>query len=170
MTFSVIVNILTNHNFEIKPISKKKLIAPQERVKQNSGIKWQATEDRTVKNVLIIDDYVDIVESVKLLLENNGYNVITAFDSREGYRKIIEDRPDIVLLDIILTTEDEGIKLAHKLRNDPALSLIPVFVLTSVRKDSTEEVSKLPIEGYLEKPVKPEQLLSALRDVLHKTV
>lgn len=136
--------------------------------RKTAAFSGQTTEDRPVKNVLIIDDDVDIVESVKLLLENNGYAVITAFDGQEGYRKIIEDHPDIVLLDIILTTEDEGIKLAHKLRNDPALSSIPVLMLTSIRKDSTEEVSKLPVEGYLEKPVKPAQLLSAVREVLHK--
>jgi len=123
---------------------------------------------RMEKNVLIIDDDLDIVESVKLLLENNGYRVFTAFDGQEGYRKITENRPDIVLLDIILTTEDEGIKLARNLRSDPALSSIPVLMLTSIRKDSSEEVAKLPVDGYLEKPVKPSQLLSAVREVLHE--
>ncbi|KPJ86422.1 MAG: hypothetical protein AMS17_12510, partial [Spirochaetes bacterium DG_61] len=67
--------------------------------------------------VLIIDDDVDFVEFEKMLLENNGYEVITAFDGQEGYRKALEESPDIILLDVVMTTEDEGLQIAHRIKS-----------------------------------------------------
>jgi CheY-like chemotaxis protein len=121
--------------------------------------------------ILIIDDDVDIVEAEKALLENSGYEVISAFDGKEGYRKIRELRPDLVILDVIMASPTEGFELTRQLKKDEDLASIPIVMITSVRRDDqssrplVEEV--LPqIEAYIEKPIRPEQILSTLKRIL----
>lgn len=144
--------------------------------------------------ILIVDDDVDFVESEKLLLENNGYEVITAFDGQEGYRKALEDNPDLILLDVVMTTEDEGLEIAHRLKKDAAHARIPIVILSSVKRSGAvfvhDETSPgtdgridegragdkplpagdnpLPVEDYIEKPVDPDMLLSTLRRLLEQ--
>jgi CheY-like chemotaxis protein len=84
--------------------------------------------------ILIIDDDVDFVESEKLLLESNGYEVIAAFDGQEGYRKALDENPDLILLDVVMTTEDEGFQIAHRLKRDIAHAHIPIIILSSMKK------------------------------------
>ena len=116
--------------------------------------------------VLIIDDNVDSIESEKVLLENNGYEVITAFDGQEGLRKALEERPDIVLLDVLMTTEDDGFQIAHRIKLQAP---VPIVILTSQKKGS--ESSKIGgeralAEGYIEKPINPERLISTINTIL----
>ena len=121
--------------------------------------------------ILIIDDDVDIVEAEKVLLENSGYEVISAFDGQEGYRKIRELRPDLVVLDVIMASPTEGFELTRQLKKDEDLSSIPIVMVTSVRRDDqssrplVEEVLS-HIEAYIEKPIRPEQILETIKLVL----
>jgi CheY-like chemotaxis protein len=143
------------------------------------------------RRILIIDDDVDFVESEKLLLENNGYEVITAFDGQEGYRKALEENPDLILLDVVMTTEDEGFRIAHRLKKNAAHARIPIIILSSVRRSggiidgdglpeggAGESAAPAggkypsggekypPVEGYIEKPVDPDALLGTLHRML----
>ena len=121
--------------------------------------------------ILIIDDDVDIVEAEKVLLENSGYEVISAFDGQEGYRKIREQRPDLVVLDVIMASPTEGFELTRQLKMDRDLSSIPIVMVTSVRRDDqssrplVEEVLE-HIEAYIEKPIRPAQILETIKQVL----
>jgi CheY-like chemotaxis protein len=125
-----------------------------------------------LQKVLIIDDDVDIVEAEKLLLENRGYNVISAFDGKEGYRKIKEEKPDIIILDVMMATPDEGFQITHKIRNDPEVSALPIVMVTSVGKvtgfkyDPDRDRELLPVDEYLEKPIKPDELIGAVERAL----
>jgi two-component system, OmpR family, alkaline phosphatase synthesis response regulator PhoP len=121
--------------------------------------------------ILIIDDDVDIVEAEKLLLENSGYEVISAFDGREGYRKIREMHPDLVILDVIMTSPTEGFELARQLKQDDELSSTPIVMVTSVRREDSSNrplvEEALPrVEAYIEKPIRPEQILATVKQVL----
>jgi len=121
----------------------------------------------TVK-VLIIDDDVDTVEAEKLLLENCGYEVIFAFDSKEGYRKIKEHKPDVIILDVMMTTQDEWFEIAHNIKKDPSLYSLHIIMTTSLSssKMSKKGYDSLPVDIYIEKPIDPEQLLNAVERVL----
>jgi DNA-binding response OmpR family regulator len=125
-----------------------------------------------LQKVLIIDDDVDIVEAEKLLLENRGYNVISAFDGKEGYRKIKEEKPDIIILDVMMATPDEGFHITRKIRNDPEVSALPIVMVTSVGKvtgfkyDPDRDRELLPVDEYLEKPIKPDELIGAVERAL----
>lgn len=125
------------------------------------------------ERILIIDDDVDMVESEKLLLENSGYTVISAFDGTEGLRKAREHVPDLVILDVIMASPTEGFELARQLKEDPALSAIPILMVTSVRRDDETRramVSEvLPsVEDYIEKPIRPEQILAVVKRALER--
>jgi two-component system, OmpR family, alkaline phosphatase synthesis response regulator PhoP len=123
------------------------------------------------EKILIIDDDVDIVEAEKVLLENSGYEVISAFDGQEGYCKIRDQRPDLVVLDVIMASPTEGFELTRQLKMDRDLSSIPIVMVTSVRRDDqtgrplVEEVLE-HIEAYIEKPIRPEQFLETIKRVL----
>lgn len=123
--------------------------------------------------ILIIDDDVDMVEGEKLLLEGNGYSVLSAFDGGEGLRKARECNPDLLILDVIMASPTEGFELARQLKTDPLLASIPILMVTSVRRnDETRRHlvdETLPrIEAYIEKPINPEQLLATVRAVLER--
>jgi two-component system alkaline phosphatase synthesis response regulator PhoP len=126
------------------------------------------------QRVLIIDDDVDIVEAEKLILEEKGYEVISAFDGKEGFRKIKEENPDIIILDVMMATPDEGFQITHKIRNDPDVSALPIVMVTSVGKvtgfkyDPERDREILPIDEYLEKPIKPDELISAVERALRQ--
>ncbi len=122
--------------------------------------------------VLIIDDDVDMVEAEKMVLENNGYTVSTAYDGEEGYKKILEVSPDVIILDVMMATPEEGFQLAYKLKEDDKLSKIPIIMVTSISKqtgfkfDPQKDQDFLPVNQFIEKPIKPEELLEAIEKAM----
>lgn len=124
------------------------------------------------KKVLVIDDDSDFVESVANLLEARGYAVVSASNGKEGVQKAKAERPDLILLDVMMTTKDEGFNVARELHGIEALSKTPVIMVTGVRKEMNlpfgfePDETWLPVKQILEKPVKPETLLNAVSDAL----
>jgi len=110
--------------------------------------------------ILLVDDDTDFVESTKIVLESKPYEVIVAHEGNEALRKAREERPDLILMDIIMPIKD-GFSAAEQLKQDPQLSQIPTLMLTSfsARRGETEiPVSRgfaLDVEDYIEKPVSP---------------
>ncbi|MCR4403899.1 MAG: response regulator [Candidatus Acetothermia bacterium] len=122
-------------------------------------------EQRQVRpKILVIDDDPDFVEATRVVLESGGYQVLAAYDGKAGLAKVRADRPDLVILDIIMPEED-GFKVCEALKADPELSKIPVIVLTSLSERWSEvtlsvtQGLKLEAEDYIDKPVEPEELL-----------
>lgn len=129
------------------------------------------TEPRTV---LIIDDDPDIVAAEKLILESRGYNVLTASNGKEGLNALKNHEVDIILLDVMMDTDDEGFQLSYQLKSDPKTAKIPILIVTSVSKVTGIPYSPktddyyLPVEGYIEKPVQPKELLRRVEALLEK--
>lgn len=121
--------------------------------------------------ILLIDDDMDFVNATKTVLESRNYQVSIAQNGDDGIRKAKEEKPDLIILDIIMPVKD-GFTAAEQLKKDTELSKIPVLILTSfsARKGETSlAVSRgmnLETEDYMEKPVKPEELLKALEGLL----
>lgn len=121
------------------------------------------------KKILVIDDDIDLVEVIRLTLEKSGFEVIDAQDGEHGYNIAAKEKPDLILLDIMMTTQDEGFHIAYKIRSNPEIADIPIIVLTAVGqetgfkfdKDKDEEF--LPVDDFLEKPVSPEKLVDIIR-------
>jgi len=114
--------------------------------------------------ILLVDDDPDFVEATKAVLESKPYQVITALSGEEGLKKAREEKPDLVLLDIIMP-EVDGFQVCQQLKKDPQLSQIPVIMITSFSERYMETsigVSQgltLEAEDFVDKPVAPNELL-----------
>jgi two-component system alkaline phosphatase synthesis response regulator PhoP len=124
--------------------------------------------------ILIVDDDPDITEAMKVVLENQGYNVDNAKDSSEGLEMIKASRPDLIILDVMMNTLSEGFILSRELKKDPKYKHIPILMVTSVKQKTgidfetaAGDETWLPVEGYLNKPVKPEVLLEKVKSLLN---
>lgn len=126
------------------------------------------------KNVLMIDDDADLVESVVNLLEAKGYNVDSAPNGTEGVAKAKANAPDLILLDVMMTTKDEGFNVARELKQIEGLEDTPVIMVSGVRKEMNlpfglePDNTWLPVKQFLEKPVKPSELLDAVAKYIKK--
>lgn len=125
--------------------------------------------------ILIIDDDKDMVNTIRIVLEARGYGVITAYNGKEGYARIEENIPDLIILDVMMSTETEGFDLAYKLRNSRPYDEIPIIMLTSfpkeIAKQGPEKFQHImgegwPVSEFIEKPVDPEDLLSIIEELL----
>ncbi len=119
--------------------------------------------------ILIVDDDVDIVEALKIVLESNNYEVVTASDGVEGLEKVKLEKPDVIILDLMMPKED-GDEVCRTLKNDPEYLHIPILILTAISekmhmKYKLDDVW-LPAEYYIEKPIKPAELLKRLERIL----
>ena len=123
--------------------------------------------------ILIVDDDIDFVESTRTILESKPYEVIVAQEGEEALRKAKDEKPDLILLDVIMPVKD-GFSAAEQLKKDAELSKIPLVMLTgfsSKRQESSIPVSRgftLEAEEYLEKPVTPENLLATIEKCLKR--
>jgi len=84
------------------------------------------------KKVLIVDDDIDVITIIETILKKEGYTVISANDKKEGMRKIREEKPDLAILDVMMTTHYEGFELAKEINDDAELSKMPVLMQTSI--------------------------------------
>lgn len=120
------------------------------------------------KNVLLIDDDPDFVEAVKVIVQSGGYTVRVAYDGKEGLEAVKEQKPDIIVLDVMMPVMD-GHATCAALKKDPATKDIPIILLTAVAervttsKYSHRDMLESEAEDYMPKPVDPTELLSLIR-------
>ena len=121
------------------------------------------------KKILIIDDDIDLVEAMRLTLENVGFDVIDAQDGQKGLEKIENEKPDLVLLDVMMETQDEGFHIAYQIRNNKNTSDLPIIMLTAVASetgfsfDKEKDEDYLPVDEFLEKPINPDMLIEYVK-------
>jgi len=123
--------------------------------------------------ILLIDDDVDFVEATKTILETKSYQVSVAYNGDEGLKKAREEKPDLILLDVIMPVKD-GFSVAEHLKKDTQLSKIPIIMLTAFAQKVSEtslsvsQALTLEAEDYLDKPVSPEELLKRVERLLKR--
>jgi len=133
--------------------------------------------------ILVVDDDPDIVESLTLVLESESYQVEAAADAQEALEKVEAVHPDLILLDVMMPDGTEGFEFVWQLRNEypDDLAQTPIVVLTSIhhttklrfypeRSDGTYGSGEyLPVQGFLDKPVHPSDLLEQVAEVLGRS-
>jgi len=123
-----------------------------------------------MKKILIVDDDPAFVESTKRLLEANSYEVISASSGKEGFEKAKRQKPDLIIIDVMMETWSAGLDLGSKLQEDEETKHIPRILLTAVGIQSPLEPMSSPealgVRTILQKPVKPDDLLGAVRSAL----
>jgi CheY-like chemotaxis protein len=129
------------------------------------------------QRVLIIDDNRSLVLAAERVLQKEGYDVSTAFDGTQGLEKARAEKPDLILLDIVMP-EIDGYEVCRRLKKDPETADIPVIFLSV--KGETDETKGAPAEGlkeidmayecgasnFLTKPVPADKLVDAVRSEL----
>jgi len=122
--------------------------------------------------ILVVDDDPDFVEVTRIILESNGYDVISASDGDEAIEKMKSDTPDLVLLDIMMSQPLDGVEVSKKMLEDDTLRKIPIIVVSSIT-DSTHLAEfpsdeYLPLDDWISKPAQPEVLLAKVKKYLER--
>ncbi len=122
-----------------------------------------------VKKILIIEDDKFLRELIVQKLIKENYQTIEAVDGEEGVKKVKEEKPDLILLDLILPGID-GFEVLARVKEDSAVASIPVIILSNLgQKDDVERGLKLGVAGYLIKAhFTPSEIINKIKEVLQK--
>ena len=123
-----------------------------------------------MSKILVVDDDPDFVEATRMVLESAGYEVISAADGDEGLRKVREEQPDLVILDVIMKTVLDGLYVSQQMADDPEQHNIPILMVTSIANSDyaalfpTDEY--VHISDFVSKPIAPDDLLRRVKALL----
>ena len=123
-----------------------------------------------MSKILIVDDDPDFVEATRIVLEQKGYEVVSAVNGDEGVRSVRVHKPDLVILDVIMSSILDGLNVSQELHRDPDHSNIPIIMVTSIA--NTDYAALFPtdeyvhISAFMTKPVPPDQLLQRVQALL----
>lgn len=118
------------------------------------------------KKLLFIDDEADLVKVVTFRLENAGYEVISALDGQEGLDKARGEKPDLIILDLMLPKVD-GYKVCRMLKSDERYKGIPIIMFTARAQEADKKMGKeVGADAYIVKPFEPEILLAKVKEFL----
>ena len=120
-----------------------------------------------MSRILVVDDDPDFVEIIRTILLKENYEVDTAANGDQALEKVRTGKPDLIILDIMMSTILDGVNVSQELREDPELRQIPLIMVSSIA--STEHAEVFPTDEYLHvdrwlsKPVQPQDLLAAVK-------
>jgi CheY-like chemotaxis protein len=123
-----------------------------------------------MKTVLLVDDDADFVGMNRLLLEERGYCVRVAYSAKECLAKVAAERPDLIILDMVMESPNDGFDVSRELRNSEYTKGIPLVMITSVNDSIPFRIEPdrtwLPVDAFIEKPVDPALLVSIVDRIL----
>jgi len=128
----------------------------------------QVAVPKAVKpSVLVVDDDPDFVEFTRTVLTKEGYKVTTAANGDQALQAMKQEKPNLVVLDVMMTTPLEGVGVAQKMAGDAALKDIPIVMCSSIDSsqyaDSLPDDLHIPIDAWISKPVQPENLIRTIK-------
>jgi len=130
--------------------------------------------------ILLVDDDPDLVHVLTLVLEGHGYQIVSAYEPKRGLEITEGERPDLIVLDVMMPEGTEGFHFVWNLRNreDAYSQTVPIIMLTAIHQktplrfypdseDGTYQAGEyLPVQGFVDKPVEPSALVSEVERVL----
>lgn len=125
-----------------------------------------------MKRVFVVDDDPDFVEITRTILEANGYQVRTASNGAQALVAMREAEPDLVLLDVMMSSVLDGVNLSHAMHADPLLREVPIIMISSIAESPSAGLfptdEYIPIDAWITKPVQPGDLLKKVASLLGK--
>ncbi|MBN1755435.1 response regulator [bacterium] len=130
------------------------------------------------KKIMIVDDDPDYVIATQTILKRNAFDCICAYSGRESLERLRKARPDLILLDIMMESDNAGIEVVNQLRDQSQgsafkdYSKIPILIISSlddIEGTQIQELLKsglLPVNDFLRKPVPPDQLLDKIKQLI----
>ena len=121
------------------------------------------------KRLLLVDDEKDLLETVRFRLEANGYEVIPAYDGKEALTKAKTEKPDLIILDLMLPKLD-GYKVCGLLKRDAKYRHIPIILFTARAQESDRKMGEeVGADAYVTKPFEPQTLLGKISELLKES-
>ncbi|MBU0519284.1 response regulator [bacterium] len=116
------------------------------------------------KKILIIDDEPDVVAYLTAFFIDNGFEVVSASNGKEGFHLALSEAPDLITLDITMP-EETGIRLLGELKDEAATRQVPVIIITGTPGISNQQIDHAPT-AFFEKPIDRQELLEKIRRIL----
>lgn len=120
--------------------------------------------------ILVIDDDRDYIKITRMILQSGGYDVITAASGEEGLRVMRLERPNLIILDVMMTYILEGLDIRRQIAADPSLKDIPVIMSTSLTGERVQRSlpsdEYVPDSAWLHKPIDPDKLLEQVKKAI----
>ena len=127
------------------------------------------------KKILIVDDDLDLTQSMRITLEASGYTVFSAENKNEGIKKVESVSPDLIIMDVMMDKMSDGFELSRTLKSEEKYKKIPILMLTAIGEKTGFSFSGdggdgawLPVDDYAEKPIKIEELISKVNKLISK--
>lgn len=126
----------------------------------------------TKRRILVIEDDPDMQDVVRTILEPAGFELTSCYTGPDGLESARANKPDLILLDIMLSSPSEGFHLAYDLKQDEVLKSVPIVMISSIGKTMGMDYAKelgsdyVPAERFLDKPFDARTLRDTVADVL----
>jgi len=121
------------------------------------------------KRILVVDDEGELVKAIQIRLGQAGYESLVAYDGQEGLAKAQKEKPDLIILDLMLPKMD-GYKVCGMLKNDTRYKKIPIIMLTARAQDTDEKTGlEVGADAYITKPYKHEAVLAKIKELLKES-
>ncbi len=126
-----------------------------------------------MSKILIIDDDKDFQYSTRIVLEKHDFEVASAYNPQEGIEKVQSEKPDLVILDVIMPSGFEGFEVARKIREELGMNELPIILLTAVHIEKkvpyrfAPHEEWLPVDYFYDKPVDPGVLVNKIKEFLN---
>ena len=124
------------------------------------------------RKILLIDDDVDLVEMNKAFLESNGYDVVFAYNGKDGLKSLKTEKPDLVVLDVMMTEVGEGFEVAREIRKIESSKTVPIIMLSAVNElhgfnlTIGPDENWNPVNEFIDKPIDHDELLKKIKNLL----
>jgi len=124
------------------------------------------------KRILIVDDDRDYGDALRIVLENNGYEVNHVLNIRDGHKALAGEKPDLIILDVMMDRHTDGFDLCYDLKHDEACRTIPIMMVTAVTEKTGFKFSPetdgeyLEADAYVAKPIPVAELLSRVNKMI----
>ncbi len=126
------------------------------------------------KKIFIVDDDRDMVDSLTMVLEGNGYRVESSFTASDALEKVKASKPDAIILDVMFPeNSSEGFDLARKFHQDDVTGKVPIIMLSAINvrfnlgfSDKDRDETWLPVAHFIEKPFTPDRLLKTVKEAI----
>jgi CheY-like chemotaxis protein len=125
--------------------------------------------------ILLVDNDVDFIDLNKAVLENNGFDVVVAYSGTEGLDRVRFEKPDLIVLDLMMEKHDTGFGFAKAMKADPTTKDIPILMLTAVGSETGMDFSQaldgywMKTDDYANKPLLPEDLVKKINELLARS-